>query len=125
MIRYAAFRSRGYAFFTLGNLLSIIGRQMLAVVVSGTGLSAHPFCDGPWARGLVIAIPVVGLSLPAGHLADRFSRKQIIIVSQILSSLISVGTGVSLLETSCHSQCIDSARRESGIERHRGDLRTA
>src|SRR5947209_11894598 len=30
---YAAFRSRGYRFFTTGNLLSIIGRQMLAVAV--------------------------------------------------------------------------------------------
>jgi MFS family permease len=39
--------------------------------------------------GLVIAVPVVTLSLPAGHLADRFSRKHIILVSQIFSGLIS------------------------------------
>ena len=30
---YAAFRSRGYTLFTIGNLLSVIGRQMLAVAV--------------------------------------------------------------------------------------------
>jgi MFS family permease len=40
--------------------------------------------------GLVIALPVVTLSLPAGHLADRFSRKRIILVSQIFSALASV-----------------------------------
>ena len=39
--------------------------------------------------GLVIAVPVVGLSLPAGHLADRFSRRKIILVTQILSGLAS------------------------------------
>ncbi len=39
--------------------------------------------------GLVIAIPVVGFSLPAGHLADRFSRRKIILVTQILSGLAS------------------------------------
>jgi MFS family permease len=39
--------------------------------------------------GLVIAIPVVALSLPAGHLADRFNRKRIILVSQIFSALAS------------------------------------
>src|SRR5216110_2050661 len=39
--------------------------------------------------GLVIAVPVVALSLPAGHLADRFSRKRIILVSQIFSALTS------------------------------------
>src|SRR2546421_7580796 len=30
---YAAFRSRGYTLFTIGNVLSVIGRQMLAVAV--------------------------------------------------------------------------------------------
>lgn len=39
--------------------------------------------------GLVFAIPIVGLSLPAGYLADRISRKQIIIVSQVLSAITS------------------------------------
>ena len=40
--------------------------------------------------GLVFAVPIVGLSLPAGHLADRISRKHIITVSQILTTLTSV-----------------------------------
>src|SRR5947209_8361770 len=40
--------------------------------------------------GLVFAIPIVGFSLPAGHLADRISRKHIILVSQIFSSVSSV-----------------------------------
>ena len=40
--------------------------------------------------GLVIAVPVVALSLPAGHLADRFSRKKIILISQICSAIMSV-----------------------------------
>jgi len=40
--------------------------------------------------GLAIAVPVVTLSLPAGHLADRFSRKHIILVSQIFSAVTSL-----------------------------------
>ena len=40
--------------------------------------------------GLVAALPVVTLSLPAGHLADRFSRKTIILWSQAGSALCSV-----------------------------------
>ena len=39
--------------------------------------------------GLVFAIPVVGMSLPAGHLADRISRKHIILWSQVFSSITS------------------------------------
>jgi MFS family permease len=40
--------------------------------------------------GLTAALPVVGLSLPAGHLADRFRRKTIILWSQAASVLCSV-----------------------------------
>src|SRR5947209_12828036 len=39
--------------------------------------------------GVVFAVPIVGFSLPAGHLADRISRKNIILVSQIFSSVTS------------------------------------
>jgi len=42
---------------------------------------------GTYSRSLV---PVVTLSLPAGHLADRFSRKHIILVSQIFSAVTSL-----------------------------------
>ncbi|PYJ31415.1 MAG: hypothetical protein DME88_15130, partial [Verrucomicrobia bacterium] len=44
--------------------------------------------------GLVIAVPVVTLSLPAGHLADRFSRKHIILVSQVFSAMTSAALAV-------------------------------
>jgi MFS family permease len=36
--------------------------------------------------GLVLAIPVVCLSLPAGHLADKYSRKHIIMIAQVVSA---------------------------------------
>src|SRR3982750_179572 len=87
---YAAFRSRGFRFFTTGNLLSIIGRQMLAVAVEWEMYSRTHSATALGLVGLVIAVPVVALSLPAGHLADRFSRKRIILVSQIFSGLASV-----------------------------------
>src|SRR5437867_11775450 len=87
---YAAFRSRGFSLFTAGNLLSIIGRQMLAVAVEWEMYQRTHSATALGLVGLVIAIPVVTLSLPAGHLADRFSRKRIILVSQIFSALASV-----------------------------------
>jgi MFS family permease len=86
---YAAFRFGGFRLFTIGNLLSIIGRQMLAVAVEWEMYRRTHSATALGLVGLVIALPVVGLSLPAGHLADRFSRKQIILVSQIFSALAS------------------------------------
>jgi MFS family permease len=87
---YAAFRFGGFRLFTIGNLLSIIGRQMLAVAVEWEMYRRTHSATALGLVGLVIAIPVVALSLPAGHLADRFSRKRIILVSQIFSALASV-----------------------------------
>src|SRR2546423_13767738 len=86
---YAAFRSRDYAFFSAGNLLSIIGRQMLAVAVEWEIYARTHSATALGLVGLVFAVPIVGLSLPAGDLADRISRKQIILVSQILSGATS------------------------------------
>src|SRR6202045_1248569 len=86
---YAAFRSRGFRFFTTGNLLSILGRQMLAVAVEWEIYRRTHSATALGLVGLVFAIPIVGLSLPAGHLADRISRKQIILVAQILSAITS------------------------------------
>jgi len=86
---YAAFRSRGFRFFTTGNLLSIIGRQMLAVAVEWEIYRRTHSATALGLVGFVFAIPIVGFSLPAGHLADRISRKHIILVSQILSAIAS------------------------------------
>src|ERR1700704_2428457 len=87
---YAAFRFRGFRFFTAGNLLSIIGRQMLAVAVEWEMYARTHSATALGLAGLVIAVPVVALSLPAGHLADRVSRKRIILISQIFSALASI-----------------------------------
>src|SRR6266550_7003568 len=88
---YAAFRFGDFSLFTAGNLLSITGRLMLAVAVEWEIYARTHSATALGLVGLVIAVPVVALSLPAGHLADRFSRKQIILVSQVFSALTSVG----------------------------------
>ena len=86
---YAALRFGGFTLFTSGNLLSVIGRQMLAIAVEWELYARTHSATALGLVGLVIAVPVVGLSLPAGHLADRFSRKRIILVTQIFSALAS------------------------------------
>src|SRR5437899_7233854 len=88
---YAAFRFGDFSLFTAGNLLSITGRLMLAVAVEWEVYARTHSATALGLVGLVIAVPVVTLSLPAGHLADRFSRKRIILVSQIVSVLASMG----------------------------------
>lgn len=87
---YAAFRFPDFSLFTAGNLLSITGRLMLAVAVEWEVYARTHSATALGLVGLVIAVPVVTVSLPAGHLADRFSRKRIILVSQIFSAITSL-----------------------------------
>src|SRR5207302_8620706 len=91
---YAAFRFGDFSLFTAGNLLSITGRLMLAVAVEWELYARTHSATALGLVGLVIAVPVVTLSLPAGHLADRVSRKQIILASQIFSAFASVALAV-------------------------------
>src|SRR5437763_4122188 len=91
---YAAFRARDFSLFITGNLLSFIGRQMLAVAVEWEIYARTHSATALGLVGLVIAIPVVALSLFAGHLADRYSRKSIIIVSQLCSAVASAALAV-------------------------------
>ncbi len=87
---YAAFRSLGFTFYTLGNFISIAGRQMLTIAIEWEVYARTHSASALGLVGLVAALPIVGLSLPAGHLADRVSRKTIILWSQAGSALCSV-----------------------------------
>ncbi len=87
---YAAFRFRGFVLYSLGNFIAITGRQMLTVALEWEVYARTRSATALGLVGLMAALPVVALSLPAGHLADRFSRKKIILWSQTASGLCSL-----------------------------------
>jgi MFS family permease len=83
---YAAFQSRGFRFFLAGNFLSTIGRQMLSVTV---GWEIYRRTGSALALGLIGlagALPIITLAIPAGQVADRFSRRTILMASQLASA---------------------------------------
>jgi MFS family permease len=82
---YAAFRVPGYRAYSIGNFIAVIGRQMLGVAV---GYEVYQRTQSATALGLVGlagALPIILLALPAGQVADRFHRRNIIISTQLLS----------------------------------------
>jgi MFS family permease len=87
---YAAFRFRAFSFYTAGNLISVIGRLMLMVAIEWEIYARTHSATALGLVGLVTALPVVVLSLPAGHIADRFPRKRIVLITQALSAICSV-----------------------------------
>src|SRR5262245_15194304 len=87
---YAASRSRSFMYYARGNFISITGRQMLTIAIEWEVYARTHSATALGLVGLVAAVPIVLLSLPAGHLADRFRRKSIILWTQALTVLCSI-----------------------------------
>ncbi|MDQ6625015.1 MAG: MFS transporter, partial [Verrucomicrobiota bacterium] len=91
---YAAFRFPAFSFYAAGNLVSVIGRQMLMIALEWEVYARTNSATALGLVGLAIALPVVVLSLPAGYIADRYNRRTIVLSSQALSAICSVGLAV-------------------------------
>jgi MFS family permease len=90
---YAAFRLRVYQNFMLSFLLATLGTQVMNVAVRWE-LARQT--DDPGTLGLLgglLAVPIILLALPAGHVSDIFSRKTVLTVTQVLLVLCAAGLG--------------------------------
>lgn len=88
---YAALRFPDFRRFLAGNFLSSIGVQMQTVAV---GWYLYERTDSALALGgvgLAQVLPIFLLTLPAGHLADRFDRKRLLVAALGLGVLNSIG----------------------------------
>lgn len=75
-------------------MLGVIGWQMLQVALGWELYERTHSALALGMVGLVTAIPVVVLALPAGHLADRMDRKKIVVAAQAVFILMSVSLAV-------------------------------
>jgi MFS family permease len=88
---YAALRYRDFRLILAGGMLDTIGAEMVAVAV-GWELYERTRSELHLGLvGLVLALPVVLLSLPAGQAADLFSRRKIVLVTQAMLASASLG----------------------------------
>ena len=98
---YAAFRIRNFRLYTAGSLVVLIGTriQAVAIVWEIYQRTGEPLALG--LVGLVQAVPMLGLALPAGHLADVLDRRNLELLSMGGTSLTSVGlAGLSFAQGS-------------------------
>jgi MFS family permease len=88
---YAALRSPAYRLFSLGWMIAVIGNQatMAALGWEIFDRTGSKLALG-WLAGVQV-IPLVLLALPAGVLADRFDRRNLIAITAVLNALCSVG----------------------------------
>src|SRR5437764_1267146 len=88
---YAAFRIADFRRYMLAGTISTIGGQMQSVAVGWELYERTRSATALGLVGLVQFLPVLLLALPAGHAADRYSRKTLLLVAQVLLMLGSAG----------------------------------
>ncbi len=80
----AALRVRDFRILIIGRMIAQIGEQTVSI---GVGWELYKRTNDPLALGLVglvQIIPVLLLSLPGGYIADRYNRKWVTLISQVV-----------------------------------------
>ena len=72
---YAALRLGDYRRFLLGGILASAGAEMQGVAVGWELYERTGSATALGLVGLAMVLPVLLLAIPAGHAADRYSRK--------------------------------------------------
>jgi MFS family permease len=88
---YAALRFRDFRLLLTGRFITALGGDMLTFAVGWELWIRTHSALALGLVGLVQVVPVVLLSLPAGHVADQFNRRRIVLLSQSLLALCSLG----------------------------------
>lgn len=88
---YAALRLVDYRRFLIGGILASAGAEMQVMAVGWELYERTGSATALGLVGLAMVVPVILLALPAGHAADRHSRKGLILASQALMAVASLG----------------------------------
>jgi len=88
---YQALHFSRFRLLLIGLLIAGLGEKMIDVAIGWELYQRTGSALVLGGVGLALVIPVLLLSLPAGHLIDRFNRKSIVIASQTIMALALLG----------------------------------
>jgi MFS family permease len=91
---YGSLQFRDFRLLLIGVFLTMFARQMITVAIGWELYERTGSALILGGVGLAQVIPLIVLFLPAGYVADRYSRKNVIILSQIVFALASLGLAV-------------------------------
>ncbi len=81
---YLAFRFVPYRIYAASYVLAVIGSQMFATTVQWDLFTRTDSEMVIGILGLINALPIFLLAIPAGHVADTFPRKRTLLLTQVL-----------------------------------------
>ena len=92
---YAVLRYKDFTRYLIGRFVASLGQQMLVVAIDWE-LYQRKHSALPLAFvGLSLMIPMILCTIPAGHFADTFNRKKIILITTLILAAASAGLAVA------------------------------
>ena len=92
---YAVLRNADFVRYLIGRFVASLGQQMLVVAIDWE-LYARTNSALPLAFvGLSQMVPMILCTIPAGHFADKFNRKKIILITTLILAAASLGLTLS------------------------------
>jgi MFS family permease len=88
---YGALRFLSFRLLLAGVFLTMFGQQMLTVAIGWELYARTGSALALGGVGLAQVIPLILLFLPAGYAADNFSRKHILMISQAVAAVATLG----------------------------------
>jgi len=92
---YAVLRYADYTRYLIGRFVASLGQQMLVVAIDWELYRRTHSALSLAFVGLSLMIPMIFCTIPAGHLADIFNRKKIVLFSTIILAAASLGLALA------------------------------
>ena len=88
---YAVLRNAHFARYLVGRFVASLGQQMLVAAIDWELYHRTGSALALAFVGVSLMVPMILCTLPAGHIADRFNRKKIILVTTLILAAASLG----------------------------------
>jgi MFS family permease len=88
---YAIFQNRDFTLYLMSRLVGITGQQMFIIAILWEIYALTHSALALGFVGLVQMVPMFLFTLPAGHVADNYDRKQIVVVTTAAIAVASLG----------------------------------
>ena len=88
---YAIFRNRDFTLYLIGRLVAVTGQQMFTIAILWEIYALTRSALALGLVGLVQMIPMFLFTLPAGHVADNYSRKRTVVLMTAVIAASSLG----------------------------------
>src|SRR5471032_2825704 len=87
---YAVLRYADYLRYLIGRFVASLGQQMLVVAIDWELYQRTHSALALAFVGLSLMIPMILCTIPAGHFADIFNRKKIVLTSTLVLAVVSL-----------------------------------